>query len=678
MAAAAPTFSTLFSTPAAYEHPNVDYAALTTAFGHAVPTAAQDIRHTCVHASVRTPIALAVISQDDPQAITIVHSVQVFPPALGAAAHPADGMAIGFHGNHLDTLIPIFLPTNAFGRPNAATRTLSPEDTVALLVGGAVFAPIVAAANAAGVDTRVRRVLVLPTEWGPRAIAHGSFSPAEFHAEFLAPIAGTPAQVAIYQMAFDWWKVAATYIDDGNGNNTSAILLTGTPAMSLPQKQSLNKWMTTGAQRLLQAIPTASDPLTAAAFAAAMGNVTNQIATHSTDMAAREAARAIPQTFSKRYGEAVRDEMMNILGVTSEANFPPTLVTLATHKKVADDLPTLRLVVDDRANAADCRACEFTRPIVTNHLLTMFRDYRLVVRGEELTSGFSVFPILCANTTEGKSAHEQSNIRNLIEQGSSAMNYQDATQFLVTKKCFPRDEHEGCDKLRGFSLVVDLMLGVNHATAVAFRSMMMKLEVFLTSGLRSQYRESPGKRLALTLRIMLFITYEFQTWVSNRRMGGAAATPTLEWKELEACCQGRSWERLLPDLPESWLEAVRVQDPTPAPAPSPAPAPAPTEAAASQRVTNHGPNKALQRRFKASEFNNVGPMVKRAKEAQPGIAMPTLGGSEACITWMLMGKCWENCKYKSTHVRCTPACAAKVHELMTAADIPALDPAQQD
>ena len=666
MATMARAFAHLYSTAAAFDQHDIDFATLDTSFGANNALGQAGVLDLVAATATRTPIVMAMFCADDPEVISIVHRPRAFPVSITGVT-PMDGRVHAIHGNHEGMLTPIHLPEAGLGRSTA--RVL--DDHVALKAavdasGG--FAAHIADNTAPNTTAvRARRVCVLPIEWATRALEIGSFSPAGFYDEFLHPLIGT-ADEAPYQAIRDWWRVASTTTDVGGH---SSLEVAGT-VLTTTQRATVIHWLARTARADIDmAVPFGMDPLTNTTFNTAMTQLSTQMAAHDTAIVTREDARVAPQTFAARYSVFVHNEMINITGAADEDHLPALMRGLALHKKQAEDIPFLRAMVDAHANEANCLADECTKPMVTNGMISMLREWRLVNVGEELTCGLSPFAIVCQGHPEARSASDRVDTQLRLEQNANAISCADAQIFITRAAKLPVDEVQCSEKLAGFSLMVDLVFGSNHALANQFRNCLIQVRGFLQSGLRVHFPDSPGKRLHVGLRIMFWFTTELFFYIGERRAGNDPAMPP--WSQLTKMCQTRNFESVLPLLPESWLERV---DDRPA-ANVPAPSPASTDAAVGggspkTRVTNENPNKGLIKRFKDCPHSNITDMLNVAKSKGLNPKIPSVVDEPICLTWTLTGSCWENCRRKGMHKYCAPATVLKVHELMDTCDVPTL------
>jgi hypothetical protein len=359
--------------------------------------------------------------------------------------------------------------------------------------------------------------------------------------------------------------------------------------------------------------------------------------------------------------------MLNILGVTTEAELPAVLRELAKHKKQAEDIPFLRASIDERSDMADCVANEFTKPRCSPHMTRLLREWRLVDLNNELSGGLSPFCIVCAGHPEANATNVAMDSQLLLEQNSNSISLQDARTFTVQDARLPKNEFECSEKLMGHSLLVDLVFGPAHALSVSYRACLTTLQGFLTSGLRVHFPESPGKRLHVALRMMYWISTEIADYIDGRRQGRDPPLP--DWNKLTKMTRTKNFDGL-GELPESWLTKVKEQA-NPAPTPAQAPSPAPANNPPAERITNTNPNEGLKTRFAASGCKSVNDMLKKAKEAGKTVDIPSIGSVPACLAFHLMGRCWGNCKRSATHKYCPPAVAGKLHALMDACDVAA-------
>ena len=661
MAAPAPdrNFHTLFNRAAAFDEYAVGFVALSDTFGHGVVTAMAGVRERAVDAASRTPIVLAVVSADDHEHISIVHTLAAYPRSI-ATDTVMDGNTFATCGDEPGALQHIQLHDHAFGR--ATIRCL--DDAVAIravLTDAAPFHPEVAAGTPNSAEVQVRRALVLPVEWAAAAAGGVRYTPAAFYDAHIAPL--DAGQQIVYAECIRWWRVTSTLV----AGAVPSLSTTGT-TLTLGNRALVQAWRARVTQSWLDKIgpPGGVIPVTNAVFTAAMTDMGTRLDTHHDQRERREDAHDAPQTFAGRYTENVRDEIFNIINVANEANLPPLLRQLATHKKQADDIPAIRAALDGRSDEIGSMADEYSRPTATTQLIAMMRDWRLICAGDELTAGLTPFTIVCAGHADHNATRDTVDTLRRLEQGANSMSYQDAQVFSIAGSNLPSDEMQCADKLRGFSVVVDIIFGDANAMALDFRNFLNQYVPFLQSGLRSYYRDSPGKRLHIRLRSMYYITMELQYYIKMRRQG--LNPPLPAWAALLKMMSLKNFDTILPDLPEAWLQKVTPQGGSPAPAPGPTPAP---QAAAPENtpVVNRNVDAGLKERFANSGYTSLKDMTKVARDAGRALSIPKIDGTDACLSWMIKGSCWKNCRRSAAHKYASPAVVAKVHEVMDACDV---------
>jgi hypothetical protein len=196
------------------------------------------------------------------------------------------------------------------------------------------------------------------------------------------------ADEATYLDVFNWWHVATTLHHHTNGNNIVSVAFV--PAVLGARLCSqVCAWLSAYAQRMFNtAIPAGpANRLTNTTFANTITDLNARVAKANTSYQECKDHHNTEQTFRKHYLPAVLNEMLHIMGVADEEHLPVFLCMLAKHKKKAEDIPYIRVSINERTDSTNSMADEYTLPVLGMQITQLTRDWRLTNLNEELSSG---------------------------------------------------------------------------------------------------------------------------------------------------------------------------------------------------------------------------------------------------------------------------------------------------
>ena len=278
----------------------------------------------------------------------------------------------------------------------------------------------------------------------------------------------------------DWLKVAVvqengTYI---LGTNPDPVLLAVDKVlmdhrMVLHKSDLPGRWATPPPT---QAIATGSDVLIAEELGAMR-------------RAQEQAVLDKKKTPKKRWGVEQVSKLLRLTRVPSESELPPIYTALAVGKGVAQD----RIILQNAfvARCLEAGAATTTAPIVTP---TFARDIgALVFAGVSIESygqGASIFNAACGGA--GKLAEEQLNAARAWDLGASASTMSVADLQAAAdrlKIVLPTSLLSFILVLKAHSIGMDVLLGVHHHKALAFRAHVTRVSNMESVLLEEQMRE---------------------------------------------------------------------------------------------------------------------------------------------------------------------------------------------
>jgi hypothetical protein len=665
-----------------WAHAPASYNALTDAF--LAGAGGVSLERLC-GLSTQTPVVLAIITEDDPDHVTIVHSPHRYP-ALG---HHYDDQYFAFLGNDLDNTMALRLripaSTDLVGLRTVGLATHAAAYTT---VGGPLFRPRInpAAAVVAGhADIETTRVLVMPTRFAREAIARGRFNLDEFYDTFIQPYQAEPGFLAGHTVLTNWW-IAATTDRAAFGDvaqNRSLLQLDVSDDGNYAARRTLLQWARRIVQGVLDRMPGAGppvDPLTGTQFTTAITQLRERIQAEAElsrdEIAAQRTADRQAPSFADRFGAASGEALVNLLGVASVDDLPDVFIRLGANKKNRDtDRNVIEGILTQRSRSVNSPADSLTAPAVTPSLLTLFREQRFTSATPTLGEGLSPFNVACLGHPSSRQAAENAAQLARLESGSTALSASDVNRLSKNLLALPMNEYLAYDQLVGYTVLVDVIFGEGHLLATRLRNAVHTARPYLTTNLLSLRGEAHARR-----KFAISALYWIHTYVADyidARLSGDATVelpPFSSWLGYVK----RGEVNQFPTLPSSWDALLAPPNPPAVAAGTPAPARAPgggsspggggaPRADRGAKVINPRANNALRDRWGNSGLTNVAQLLAKCTD---DTKKPKFGEEDACLTWLLRGSCLENCARKSTHKAAPEAVIKQTHELLTHCGVP--------
>lgn len=422
----------------------------------------------------------------------------------------------------------------------------------------------------------------------------------------------------------------------------------------------------------LRALP---PPLSDATFEAALTQLRTDIAAQHNarenreqaqhaDREAREDRRDAQQTFEGRYGQPKLEEVLRLLDLQSEDDLPETLRDLAKNKKKSEDTAVLQNAIDARASAPASAADENTKPQLSTHIIDKFRSYAWAATGNDIADGITPFNITFVTEPAARTLAAKVERLTAVESSSTSMSYADAEIFLKNDAHFPVDSPSCAYRLAAHSIMVDIMMGPTCPYAVAYRQCVQALQSHLLLSLRLQYGDAGGGAYHLSLRILYWLTQQFLYYLSQRKLGRDPPLPDFD--ALLRHAHTKTLDGFLGQLPASWMEQVT---PTETPTTSKKKEAAKTSGS-SAKANNTNWNVSIKKRWEAAHLQSIKELLGNKQEGTDA-PIPKFGDSEACLSWLIRGRCFTNCSRASTHKQAGPQVVEQTHALFDACGVPA-------
>lgn len=666
-------FPTLYGTDTAWATPAAPFTDILAITGPLLGTAAAALLQRVATMSLDTPVTLAAVLTDDPTNITIINIPRTY--TAGVTARPTlDDQVFGFVGTTTGDATPIHLVAAAFQAVNVdghddAAVLRTELDTAANVTDGR--RNHIAAGQPHAAALTVRRVMLLPVEMAAAVSANITYTPATFYDSIIGPNIGDAAWVASYGELIDWWNCATMMTAAVAGPPAvaaaPALALNTQLALTLPEQRLLNNWGRRTLALLAGAVPPAVAPMVTP-LVTAVDSLRTDMNTNNTDRRDAEAEKArlaaLPQTFDKRFGRPTCEEVMRYCEVDSMDDLPDLLKTLGTHTRQAADLVAIKTAVDQRAAQTNSPANDWSKPVTDVKLLAIFREHRIVATGDHWGEGLSPFAITTAGNPESRKEANRAQRLNMVERGNMGITYSDTGDFEDFDPRLPADDCQCAEQLEGFSVAIDLYLGVNHRYTIAFRNHLVDLIPFMRSGLRHVYR-TDGKGLVLICwRIIYWHQQEFFYFMEQLQKG-TLLPPLPEFGRLIKSLRIKNVDGVLPNMPEQWVKVGKGG--------------AKREAAGvdggvggsgepqqkkAKVVKNPHADATLKERFKNSGHKTMILCLKVGQDAGAAMDLPTIGRKEACLNWLIKGECKDTCKRAETHKHAGPTVIEKAHVLL--------------
>ena len=85
-------------------------------------------------------------------------------------------------------------------------------------------------------------------------------------------------------------------------------------------------------------------------------------------------------------------------------------------------------------------------------------------------------------------------------------------------------------------------------------------------------------------------------------------------------------------------------------------------------VTNTNYNNAIKKRWEAGAFASIKVMLD-AHNTDTELKLPKFGTDDACLSWLLKGRCFADCPRVHTHKQAAQPIIAQTHTLLDACGV---------
>ncbi|KAL7578637.1 hypothetical protein ACA910_009782 [Epithemia clementina (nom. ined.)] len=379
---------------------------------------------------------------------------------------------------------------------------------------------------------------------------------------------------------------------------------------------------------------------------------------------------------------------MQFCSVLSETDLPPIYQLLANADK-AEHITLLRNAVRERARSAGAAPTNAIAPVVSKEVKDMVLSCQYGVPTHEIhdlkveLQPFSVGFFLgdeLGRIVESRAANYE-----LMMAGHTAPTVEEQATFSTKEVRIPTDPFVCGIMLATTSILVDVVQGIHHPFAIAFRSFCTLQWPSLATSLMLASRQNPHLCPVIVPRILRWVQTNMVTYFQQLLVPGSSAVlpPFQDLTRIVSLAQ----YAMLPELPDTYRitptpdlrgkppptpRATTASPPPPSAASLPAsaptaPAPTRTQGRAGALVTNPALVADWKRALEASN-KKIRDIVSSAPDS-----MDTSDDNKAiplCLSYHLRGSCYSNCNRLKTHRALAASESASLGALVQAQLLP--------
>jgi hypothetical protein len=393
----------------------------------------------------------------------------------------------------------------------------------------------------------------------------------------------------------------------------------------------------------------------------------NELALRRQQEEARATDAARELTFSSEYPQAAQG-IRTICEVQTDGELPPFYRAFIRLSKRDEHAALLRACVRERSNQLDS-----TRglPIITPEVVTVVRSFEYGTYDvDDLAAGLS--PFLIRTVVDGDAALQHQRVLqfNLVQSGHLAPTLDQMGQLAPFAPRMPGSLNELRSVYRALSVLLDVLLGVEHRVCVALRRFVRRWDLEVEADLLSLLGAEHTGVIRATLPLCLRHTQlRLMRYFTEALQGGGDARPAVpDFEQLVTQIRFERSVVALPALPSRYLVIPHNQGgggpgtypppgaggatgggpsgTTPPPGGSGNPGGGTPRMTPAQQLTNPTPDGELVAALGAAQ-KSVRQLVGRTNEdTHP---KDDAGGTAVCLAYALTGKCFVTCKRAGTH-----------------------------
>jgi len=407
----------------------------------------------------------------------------------------------------------------------------------------------------------------------------------------------------------------------------------------------------------------------------AIGGLTNEIRQQHQSTERRELAAENP-TFVSRFGEPALTSLMRVCNLDTatdtEDDLPDVHKAMAGNKKTPSrDADVIMQAVDARALQAGSLGHEHNLPVISPELVRVFREHRCTANMDSLGGGLTPSIIITTGEPDKDSFQQRTRTQASIEMGGmmGSLTGTEGAMATVNPK-LPTRLAVIVNRLQGWTVLMDVYLGVGHPYATSIRESVTHLVPMLQ---RLEMVLNEDRITHIGLQVMYYYQCATYLYLGDLQAGRTAELPNINTELIHKLRMAQY--STLPELPSSWI-AQRSENPSDNTGTNPR---GPTQGRGEGQgtggrnndrtsVTNAHPPQVQLNRFKNSDHSSIGTL--RAAAGTDWVC-PKVGNEDVCLAWHLKGSCWSTCPRKASHKKASNAIQEKLTELLDKAGVPA-------
>jgi hypothetical protein len=371
----------------------------------------------------------------------------------------------------------------------------------------------------------------------------------------------------------------------------------------------------------------------------------------SRDAQAALAIRNDVVTVRSARGEAVLQELLNLCYVADEANLPP-IWTLVANSTKNNALAQVHALISARFMAANIGLSPDSIPVVTTQLHDqIFKRNMFGGTGLVMGEGLSPFAIVCPNHAEARAAILASAAADRVE----APGFTDAVTIMTTDLRLPTNPFQAMEKLMGWSILLDCVIGANHTVAIATHNFVMVAGAAVMQYCNGAVELSVAMTKIISL---LFAAQQKLFYWINRALGATTAAARPRIPDYDELLQQFTMSTFVGTYPETWKRHF-----APAKQQKAATGATGTAKPPSKPADNGQPDAVLQKRYRDSGSPALTAMMGGAG-SELIKRVPKAGNDAVCLAWTLQGKCRTGCERKSNHRQLSAAVTTALHKFL--------------
>ena len=176
----------------------------------------------------------------------------------------------------------------------------------------------------------------------------------------------------------------------------------------------------------------------------------------------------------------------------------------------------LGAMFNERTLACGLSLTQASAPLPAPKMIhNVFRSYAPGGSGLEFGAGLSPFSIVCEGHQEVDQIKKMIGNASLVEAGSG-VTLRDMTTIVSHDTRFPTEPYVVCEKLQGWSVVVDVFHGNTHPVSVSIRAAVKEIHPCLNR-LAIQMGDDEGGGMDLLTRVMFDMQHMLVQFMSSKR-----------------------------------------------------------------------------------------------------------------------------------------------------------------